>query len=60
MTSKRGVESYCFRRCSSREYCPDGSDELTVYLQQVQQASGNVTETIPEDVLAYGYLSCFG
>jgi len=28
------------------------SDELTVNLQQVQQASGNVTEMIPEDVLA--------
>jgi mediator of RNA polymerase II transcription subunit 10 len=29
------------------------SDELTLYLQEVQRSSGNVTETIPEDVLAY-------
>jgi hypothetical protein len=31
----------------------DGSDELTVYLQEVQKSSRNVTEMIPEDVLAY-------
>jgi hypothetical protein len=30
----------------------DGSDELTVYLQELQRSAGNVTETIPEDVLA--------
>jgi mediator of RNA polymerase II transcription subunit 10 len=29
------------------------SDELTLYLQEVQKSSGTVTETIPEDVLAY-------
>jgi hypothetical protein len=31
----------------------DSSDELTVYLQEVQKSSRNVTEMIPEDVLAY-------
>jgi len=28
-------------------------DEFTMYLQEVQRTSANVTETIPEDVLAY-------
>jgi hypothetical protein len=31
----------------------DCSDEFTVYLQELQRSAGNVTETIPEDVLAY-------
>jgi hypothetical protein len=30
-----------------------GSDELTLYLQDVQRSGGNVKESIPEDVLAY-------
>lgn len=49
------MESYYFRKCTSAALDDEveSSDELTVYLQEVQRSSGNVTETIPEDVLAY-------
>jgi len=54
MTWKMEVESYCFRRCTwGSSECADLSDELTLYLQEVQTSAGGVTETIPDDVLAY-------
>jgi len=56
MTSKKGVENFFFRRCILyRDTGLIASDELTLYLQEVQRSSGNVTEMIPEDVLAYEF-----
>jgi|SRR5579862_2125457 hypothetical protein len=55
---KRVAVTCYYRRCLSSRGETDCSDDLTINLQQVQQASGNVTETIPEDVLAYGILRC--
>jgi hypothetical protein len=54
MTLKKEMENYYLRKCSSQipRYRLIFSDELTLYLQEVQRSSGNVTETIPAEVLA--------
>jgi hypothetical protein len=53
MTWKKATATYSSKRCILSNLISEYSDELILFLEEVQTTSGQVAEMVPDDVLEY-------